>query len=92
MIVVKFVRDCPAQSAFAGEEMGFPDEVAARLCKAGKAVPVTVTAPDPEPAAEAATVADEPAVAVEDEATDDGQDDADEPAPRRRGRPRKNAD
>lgn len=102
--LVKFTKDVPTHSAFSGEVMGFDDEMADRLVRAGKALPFAIP---PEQVVEIESVAIDPtdvaklpvvdgeevdgtaaADAVEDEAADEPADDA-EPKKRGRGRPRK---
>lgn len=100
MILVKLLRDCPQQCGFAGEQMGLADEVALKLIAAGKAerwveeAPVVPLATSPQPV-EFGDVVEFEVTEVDPDAlvsqSDDGQpDEGEEPAPRRRGRPRKN--
>lgn len=104
MKLVKFAKDVPSHSAFCGEVMGFADDVADRLVKAGKALPFIVP---PEQVAEIESVAIDPPDVVklpavdgeevdgatkpdvaEGEVADESAGDA-EPKKRGRGRPRK---
>lgn len=90
MKLVKFTKDAPSHSAFCGEVMGFADDVADRLVRAGKAIYAEPVAVEPE--AVTAEAAEELAADADDAGEDDDNDVADDgekPAPRRRGRPRK---
>ncbi len=98
MMLLKLLRNVPP--GYAGEVMGFDDDVAAKLVRTGKAAPVVkeakpepVAKADPKPVVDAAPKPEpkpepKPVVAlVKDE---DPQEDAEADEPRRGpGRPRK---
>lgn len=85
MKLITLVRDCPLHGGFAGETMGFADDVAAKLVKSGKAAYVARPVVEPEPVPVNGGLPDTP---VDDDA-DGGDGDSGEPKKRGPGRPRK---